>query len=70
MKAIDKSKKWGVVQRLEVEADTHAALLAACTIATVEHDSATHFFEGVDADGGNYLSLRWTNGSRVGAMHR
>lgn len=34
-------QKWGVVQHLQVEADTPDALRCACMIATVEHDRAT-----------------------------
>src|SRR5690348_2755824 len=53
----------GVVQALEIEADKYPALLGACMVAVVEHATATHFGEITDKDGGNALSLRWTDGA-------
>jgi hypothetical protein len=70
---------WGVVQSLEVEADTRAALLAALTIALIGHCEVTHYaerpfsqYDGEDdtperAHGEKYLALCW-HGSAEGAV--
>jgi len=55
-------KDWGVVQELKIEADIFPALRGACMIACADHKNASHFIEGKDEDGGNYISLRWTDG--------
>jgi hypothetical protein len=40
-----KTTDWGVIQKLEVEADTRNALLGALSIATVEYNKITHYQE-------------------------
>jgi hypothetical protein len=73
-------RDWGVVQHLEVEADTHVALLAALTIAYVSHGvPVTHYaerqfgeYDSEDdkpeyAHGEKYLALCW-NVSAEGAV--
>ncbi|MGX0136318.1 hypothetical protein [Cupriavidus metallidurans] len=59
---LDLTQEWGVVQQFRLEADTFRALQAACVIALTEHSKATHFAVISDADGGNALALRWTEG--------
>lgn len=56
-----KDREWGVVQRLEVEADTPAALLGACMIACAETKKASHFLVTKNTDGSNSLQLLWTD---------
>ncbi|VVE27584.1 hypothetical protein PCO31111_03483 [Pandoraea communis] len=56
-----KDREWGVVQRLEVEADTPAALLGACIVASAEHKDASHFIVTKNDDGSNSLRLLWTD---------
>lgn len=52
---------WGVIQKLNIEADTYIALKGACMVASVEHKRATHFVEKIDEDGSSVLSLKWTD---------
>lgn len=56
-----KEREWGVVQRLEIEADTPAALLGACMVAGAEHKEASHFVVTKNDDGNNSLRLLWTD---------
>lgn len=56
-----KDREWGVVQRLEIEADTPAALLGACMVASAEHKEASHFIVTKNGDGSNSLRLLWTD---------
>lgn len=55
---------FGVVA-FDIEADNYQALIGACMIACVENKKASHYVEGKDADGGNYISLRWTDGKNA-----
>lgn len=56
---MDAKQVWGVVRRLEVEADTAQALLGACMVAAVQHSKATHYLLYQTEDGGNAISLAW-----------
>lgn len=58
----DKSREWGVVQQLAVEADTYKALEAALVIAARDNRTATHYRVEVSAKNGNTLVLLWSNG--------
>jgi hypothetical protein len=52
-------QKWGVVQDLQVEADTFQALLGAMTVACVQEKKATHFEEVKEGDATS-LMLQWS----------
>jgi len=52
---------WGVIQTLEIEADTQQSLLAGCMVALVQHKSVTHYRVVPSGEGGNILRLFWTS---------
>ena len=55
-------QNWGVVQRLQIEADTYQGLLGGIMVATVEHKTVEGFSVVTEPDGGNRLHLHWHGG--------